>query len=91
MAIFGRRRKSDEEMNARLLESSGLESATALSRSEAADINGEELAAAIMGALMCYFDTHTSGGLRIRSIRRIGRNTPVWNTSGRDEYLASKL
>jgi len=49
-----------------------------------------EIVAVIMAALMNILDGST-GELRIKSIRRTNRRSPVWNIAGRDEYMASKL
>ncbi|MGI6050842.1 MAG: OadG family protein [Acetivibrionales bacterium] len=49
-----------------------------------------QIVAAIMAALMNIL-SETKGELRIKSIRRTGRNTPVWNLAGNDQYIASKL
>lgn len=66
-----------------------------ISRSETAvslhdQNNDEEIVAVIMAALMNILDGST-GELRIKSIRRTNRRSPVWNIAGRDEYIASKL
>lgn len=55
------------------------------------DNNNEEIVAAIMGALMSFMGADAISDLKIKSIRRLGRTSPVWNIAGRDEYLASKL
>ncbi|MCX7772596.1 MAG: OadG family protein [Clostridia bacterium] len=65
------------------------ESAAALQPREEKDPG--ELVAVIMAALMHMMSNEASSELRIKSIRRIGRNSPVWNTAGRDEYIMSKL
>ena len=49
----------------------------------------EETVAAIMAAITAFLGQ--GNGFRLRSIRRAGRNTPSWNLSGRDEYLATRL
>ncbi|NLX64680.1 MAG: hypothetical protein GX022_07920 [Clostridiaceae bacterium] len=66
-----------------------------ISRSESAvslQYNGKdnEIVAVIMAALMNILNDST-GELRIKSIRRTNRRSPVWNIAGRDEYIASKL
>ena len=50
-----------------------------------------EIVAVIMAALMSMLSYQSNDGLHIKSIRRVGRNSPVWNVAGRDEYIASKL
>jgi sodium pump decarboxylase gamma subunit len=49
----------------------------------------EETVAAIMAAITAFMGQ--GNGFRLRSIRRAGRNSPSWNLSGRDEYLATRL
>lgn len=53
--------------------------------------NNEEIVAAIMAALVSFMGANAVSDLKIKSIRRLGRTSPVWNIAGRDEYLASKL
>lgn len=74
------------------------ETATNVSRSESAvsiheqkKENDQEIVAVIMAALMNMLSGESNGSLKIKSIRRIGRSSPVWNVAGRDEYIASKL
>ena len=65
---------------------------TAAAQMETEDnANNGELIAVIMAALMNMLSDEVSSELKIKSIRRIGRNTPVWNIAGREEYIASKL
>lgn len=53
--------------------------------------NEGEIVAVIMAALMNMLSESSTGELRIKSIRRIDRRSPVWNIAGRNEYIASKL
>lgn len=49
-----------------------------------------ELIAVITAAIMaCMQGSGT--GLRVRSIRRIGHTTPIWNVTGRNEQVLSKI
>lgn len=49
-----------------------------------------EIAAVITAAIMaCMQDS--GSGLKVRSIRRIGHNTPIWNVAGRNEYILSRM
>lgn len=50
-----------------------------------------EIVAVIMAALMNMLSDSSTEELRIRSIRRTDRRSPVWNIAGRDEYIVSKL
>ncbi|HHU90682.1 MAG TPA: hypothetical protein GXZ22_06460 [Clostridiaceae bacterium] len=50
-----------------------------------------EIVAVIMAALMNMLDHKSTGELKIKSIRRTDRRSPVWNVAGRDEYIAAKL
>jgi Na+-transporting methylmalonyl-CoA/oxaloacetate decarboxylase gamma subunit len=59
-----------------------------VSQPESGNEPGPEVIAAIVAALSVVMD---QAGFRLRSIRRTGRNTPVWNLSGRDEYLSTRL
>ncbi len=70
---------------------SGLSTASLASDPMAANSEGdeEETLAAIMAAISIILAD--GNGFRLRSIRRTSRNTPAWNTSGRDEYLATRL
>jgi hypothetical protein len=86
MPIFKKKSNSGDNA-ANLNKASELESAVASNVSETDD---KELVAVIMAAVMNCMNA-ASSSLRIRSIKRVGRNSPVWNTAGRDEYIASKL
>lgn len=49
-----------------------------------------EIIAVITAAIMaCMQGSGT--GLRVRSIRRIGHTTPIWNVTGRNEQVLSKI
>ena len=50
-----------------------------------------ELVAVIMAAVMNMLSVNASSGLQIKSIRHLGRSSPVWNLAGRDEYITSKF
>lgn len=67
------------------------ESAAALQDKAQENADDGELVAVIMAALMNVLSTDAVSDLKIKSIRRIGRNSPVWNLAGRDEYIAAKL
>lgn len=79
------------------LEKENKEIQTSIARDEnAVSVNTQgpddcEIVAAIMGALMSMLSVRSIDDLHIKSIRRLGRNSPVWNLAGRDEYIASKL
>lgn len=71
-------------------------STVSLSRSESAatiptDTVGAELVAVIMASVMACYGGNVTSDLKIKSIKRVGRHSPVWNTAGRDEYIGSKL
>ena len=89
MPIFKKKSNYRENEAAKLKEASDLESAA--TKTNANGIDDKELAAVIMASLMSFMDVHSSSDLNIKSIKRIGRNTPIWNTAGRDAYIASKL
>ncbi|OQB15909.1 MAG: Oxaloacetate decarboxylase, gamma chain [Firmicutes bacterium ADurb.Bin193] len=46
-----------------------------------------EVVAVIAAAVAAMFETPTQG-LRIRSIRRVGNNSPAWSTAGREKLLS---
>jgi len=82
--LFGTdKSQKDTESNENI---SRIESAVSL---QDQGIDGE-IVAVIMAALMNILDG-SSGELRIKSIRRTNRKSPVWNIAGREEYIASKL
>ncbi|MDI9481872.1 MAG: OadG family protein [Bacillota bacterium] len=55
-----------------------------------ADSISPELLAVITAAVSaCMQSTNT--GYTVRSIKRIGHTTPIWNVAGRNEYILSKL
>ena len=86
--LFGSSKPQTE--NAMNDDLSKTESAVAIHDSHDTKDDGE-LVAVIMAALMDMLSGDAVSDLRIKSIRRIGRNSPIWNTAGRDEYIASKL
>lgn len=49
-----------------------------------------ELIAVITAAIAACMDS-PSAGIKVRSIKRIGHTTPIWNVAGRNEYILSKL
>ncbi|NLI39001.1 MAG: hypothetical protein GX384_06645 [Clostridiaceae bacterium] len=51
----------------------------------------EEVVAAIMAAIIAAMGPGASNGLRIRSIKRLGTNAPVWCVAGRQTYISSRL
>lgn len=69
---------------------SRVESAAASSTNEDVAPN-PEIVAVIMAAVMSMMGSGISSELRIKSIKRIGIHSPIWNTAGRSEYIASKL
>lgn len=88
MSLFGKLFGSGKTNNDTSVSNAENESAVSLNDNKKAD--DREIVAVIMAALMNMMD-RPSSGLYIKSIRRSGRNSPVWNLAGRDEYLASKL
>lgn len=49
-----------------------------------------ELVAAITAAIMASMQD-SNIGLRVKSIKRIGHTTPIWNIAGRNEYILTRL
>ncbi|NMA65868.1 MAG: hypothetical protein GX957_06445 [Clostridiaceae bacterium] len=90
MALFFKSKKRNKGLDYKIQEIGGIsksESAASLN----VPINNDEVVAAIMGAIMTLLSDTATSDIKIRSIRRIGRVSPVWNIAGRDEYIASKL
>jgi hypothetical protein len=85
--LFGNDKAQDDTINENVSRS---ESAASLQEKQDIKDDGE-LVAVIMAAIINMLSADAVSDLRIRSIRRIGRISPVWNTAGRDEYIASKL
>jgi len=52
---------------------------------------GNELIAVITAAILSSMKTSPGCKIRVGSIRRIPQSSPVWNLTGRSEYLAGKL
>ncbi|HEY8499228.1 MAG TPA: OadG family protein [Clostridia bacterium] len=57
--------------------------------SQADGIDPELLAVITAAAAACMQGTNT--GYMVRSIKRIGHTTPIWNVAGRNEYILSRL
>lgn len=49
-----------------------------------------ELIAVITAAIAASMGG-SSADLKVKSIKRIGHTTPIWNVAGRNEYILSKL
>lgn len=88
MALF-KKRSQAPQVDVQSLSRS--ESAAALPDSEDTKAPSPEIVAVIMAAVLSMMSVRNLGDLQIKSIRRIGRHSPVWNTAGRDEYITSKL
>ncbi len=92
MSLFSRLFGNDKSQDAALKENtSKAESAAALQDTVQENVDDGELVAVIMAALMNVLSANAVSDLKIKSIRRVGRNSPVWNLAGRDEYIAAKL
>jgi len=95
MALFKKKHVSNQQNAASQAQVRDSESAAAryvpgAGTTSHAAIN-EEVVAAIMAAISCVLGTGATSNLRIRSIRRVGQNAPVWCLAGRESYIASKL
>lgn len=93
MSFFSKLFGSDRDQNENNVNENTSRGETAASLQEKkSDVKDDgELVAVIMAALMNMLSGQAVSDLRIKSIRRIGRTSPIWNTAGRDEYIASKL
>ena len=89
MALFSRLFGSNKGDTGDLELIFGSESAAA-KHEPGAEIN-EEVAAVIMAAILSTMDPGATNGLRIRSIKRVGVNAPIWCVAGRQTYISSKL
>lgn len=89
MSFFTKLFGTDKSQNEAMLNKNSSRSESAVSLQE--QNNDGEIVAAIMAALMNILSDGSTGELRIKSIRRTNRMSPVWNTAGRDEYIISKL
>lgn len=91
MSLFSRLFGADRAQNDTPAENIS-ENAGAVENAATRDLtdNGE-LVAVITAAIMNMLSGDAVTDLRIKAIRRTGRNSPVWNIAGRDEYLAMKL
>jgi hypothetical protein len=87
MSFFSKLFGADKSQNEANENVSRSESAVSLQKQN----NDGEIVAAIMAALMNMLSDSSTGELRIKSIRRTNRSSPIWNSVGRDEYIASKL
>jgi len=83
--IFGREKENKET------ETSIARDENAVSVNTEVQPDDSEIVAVIMAALMNVLSVRSIDDLHIKSIRRVGRNSPAWNLAGRDEYIASKL
>lgn len=66
------------------------ESAVSLQGTSTDAVNDSQIVAVVMAALMNIL-SEEGGELRIKSIRRTGRSSPVWNVAGREDYIAAKF
>ncbi len=92
MSLFSKLFGSDKSQTENAIKEnpSKIESAVAVQSNENAQDDGE-LVAVIMAALMNMLSGDAVSDLQIKSIRRIGRHSPIWNAAGRDEYIASRI
>ena len=56
---------------------------------EIAGEDDEEEIAAVIAAVVAMM-SESGNGLVVRSVRRVGKNTPVWSASGRQEYMDTR-
>lgn len=49
-----------------------------------------EIVAVITAAIMASMQGNGTG-LHVKSIKRIGHTTPIWNVAGRNEYILTRL
>ena len=46
---------------------------------------------AVIAAAIAAIMGGSSDGFKVKSIKRIGHTTPIWNVAGRNEYILTKL
>jgi hypothetical protein len=88
MSFFSKLFGTDKSQNEAVLNENTSRNESAVSLQNQ---NDGEIVAVIMAALMNILSDSSTGELRIKSIRRTDRRSPVWNIAGRDEYIVSKL
>lgn len=90
ISLIGKRRNQKENETAPEPQQSISLSDNTTNITHDAVVDNTELIAVITAAIMaCMQDSGT--GLRVRSIRRIGHTTPIWNIAGRNEQILSKI
>ena len=56
----------------------------------AAAADEDEEIAAVIAAVIAMYAAEGGNGLVVRSVRRVGMNTPAWSASGRQEYMGTR-
>ena len=56
----------------------------------AAAADEDEEIAAVIAAVIAMYAAEGGNGLIVRSVRRVGMNTPAWSASGRQEYMGTR-
>jgi len=46
---------------------------------------------AVIAAAIAATMSGSGDGFRVKSIKRIGHTTPIWNVAGRNEYILTKI
>lgn len=89
--LFGRHKKADDDRQAAAKEAQRIKSeAEAAGNKDISEIDDNELVAVIAAALQAY-SAESRCNLVIKSIKRTGITSPVWNKTGRMERLSRKL
>ena len=57
---------------------------------QAASADEDEEIAAVIAAAVALMAQEGANGLVVRSVRRVGANTPAWSLSGRQEYVNTR-
>ena len=57
---------------------------------QAASADEDEEIAAVIAAAVALMAQEGANGLVVRSVRRVGANTPAWGLSGRQEYVNTR-
>ena len=54
-------------------------------------ISDDELVAVLTAAIMASVKRSSECNIKVKSIKRLPKTSPVWNTTGRNELIAGKL
>ncbi len=88
--IRGKTQKPDNDKNKSVISNNNVEKPISESNASQGDNIDPELLAVISAAIAASMQSANTGYM-VRSIKRIGHTTPIWNVAGRNEYILSRL